>query len=55
MKEYSRGFEDACELVIKEIQNSSNVNEATRRALRLLGTVKEQKHNELIRELGLGL
>jgi len=55
MKEYSRGFEDACELAIREIQGSRDVNEANKRVLRLLGTIKESKHNELIRELGLEL
>jgi len=53
MKEYSRGFEDACELAVCEIQGSKDVNEANKRVLRMLGMVKERKHNELIHELGI--
>ncbi|MEM2841632.1 MAG: hypothetical protein QXN62_08760 [Candidatus Bathyarchaeia archaeon] len=50
MGEYERGFEDACELALKNLEEAKSLEEATRRVRRILGLVKERKY-EALREM----
>ena len=52
MNDYSRGFEDACELALKALTTAKSLEEAKQYITYLLGLVKERKLESIKRELG---
>jgi len=53
MNDYSRGFEDACELALKACETVKSLEELRSYLLYLLGLVKERKLEAIKRELGM--
>ena len=53
MNDYSRGFEDACELALKALSTAKSLEEARQYIMYLLGLVKERKLEAIKRELGV--
>jgi len=52
MKEYERGFTDALELVVSELEDAENLEDARTRVKLLLSLALEHKMTELKRRLG---
>jgi len=50
---YQRGFEDAVELCLMEIEKTENIEEIRRRIQYLLGLVKEHKFDQIKQRLGV--
>ena len=53
MNDYSREFEDACELALKALSTVRSLEEARQYIMYLLGLVKERKLEAIKRELGV--
>lgn len=51
MREYARGFEDACEYILKVVMEARSLEEVEKQVKELLGLVKEHKFEALQREL----
>jgi len=52
MKEYERGFTDALELVVSELEDATDLEDARTRVKLLLSLALEHKMTELKRRLG---
>ena len=53
MRDYSRGFEDACELILKALSAARSLKEARQYVMYLLSLVKERKLEAIKQELGV--